>query len=141
MCLDNYVNIKDQHLISFSFNVSGDMRGGYYHMIVKGMDESNALIRIEDSEAFNTEPIIQEYTVDINIITELENVIRKYKMNHWNNKKFTDMFVSDGASYGYCFKFDKDFINFSSQIYPQNYRLQLKELDAIIKSYIDKQGE
>lgn len=134
---DNYVNIRGQHLVEYRYGSSGDMRGGHYSEIVKRKDDSHAIITIEKAEAYNVEPERNEYLVDISIMDELENVIRKYKMNHWNRKKFTDMFISDGASSSYSFNFDKSYVSFSSQFYPMEYGQKLQEFDEIINKYVE----
>lgn len=136
MLFGNYVNIGKQHLDKYCCSIGGGMSGGYCRKAVKRLDGAHALITIEKAEWHNQEPETEEYPVDISIMDELEAVIRKYRMNFWHRKKFTNMFVNDGESKGYTFEFDKKTVRFSSQIYPQRYRNKLREFDDIIGKYI-----
>lgn len=131
----NYVNIRDQHLNTYSYNCGGGMTGGYDRKTVKRC-EGYALITLESAEWHSQEPIVAKYKTDVKVLDELEAVVRKHRMNFWNRKKFTDMFVSDGENYSYNFSFDKADISFSSQIYPLQYREKLNELKSIIEKYI-----
>lgn len=55
-------------------------------------------------------------------------------MQNWNNKKFSVMFVVDGASYSYSFKFeDNTSVSFSSQVYPVSYSEKLSEINKMIE--------
>lgn len=132
----SYVSIKGQKLNVYEFHSGGGMTGGYYSENVKKYDDTHALISIEKAEWHNQDPEISEYLVDMEILDELESVIRKNRMNFWNNKKFTNMFVADGESEGYYFSFDENSINFSSQIYPPKYNKKLKQLDEILDKYL-----
>lgn len=133
---NNYVNIRGSQLNTFVCGSGGGMTGGYYRETVKG-HEGRALISIESAEWHSQEPTVTEYLTDIAVLAELEAVIRKYKMNFWNRKKFTHEFIADGESQSYRFIFDNAEISFSSQIYPLRYRKKLQELDGIVKKYIE----
>lgn len=132
------VNIKNQHLTEFRYNVGGGMTGGYYTMVVKPCDALHALIKIEKAEFHNEEPVKTEYIVNLSIMEELEEIIRHHEMNHWHEKKFTDMFVSDGETISYYLTFEKSSIRISSQIFPAKYSDKLKEFREVINSYIEK---
>lgn len=136
---NSFVNISGQHLNGYVYSTGGGMTGGYHRNTVKRYDDS-ALISIESAEWHSQDPTIEEYLVDDTVLDELEAVVRQHKMNHWNHKKFTNMFVSDGESESYSFDFDENSISFSSQIYPENYRNKLTELDRIVDKFI-KNGE
>lgn len=60
------------------------------------------------------------------MLDDIEQIVRKYKMNFWNKRKFTNMFISDGESTSYTFSFDKTRIYFSSQFYPAMYGMKLQ---------------
>ncbi|MCQ2522535.1 MAG: hypothetical protein MJ105_09185 [Lachnospiraceae bacterium] len=130
----HYVRIKDQKLNEAEFYSGGGMAGGYYRRTVKRQGDC-AVIYTEKAEMHNEEPVQSEVIVDATILDEIEKVIIKHRMNSWNNKKFTDMFVADGESRGYSFSFEKSTIRFSSQIYPEEYREKLREIEEIIKKY------
>lgn len=132
---DNYVSIRGQHLNKYSYTSGGGMTGGYYTKTVK-RDGDRARIHIESAEWHSQDPTVTEYLTDVVVLDELEAIVRKYKMNYWKGKKFTNMFVCDGESYSYHFDFDKAYISFSSQIYPAKYREKLAELDSVIEKYI-----
>lgn len=131
----NYVRIRGQHLNEYRYSSGGGMTGGYYTKTVK-RNKDYALIRIASAEWHSQEPTVTEYKVDVAILDELEAIIRKHRMNFWNKKKFTNMFVADGESYSYSFGFDNADISFSSQIYPARYSEKLKELDSVIEKNI-----
>lgn len=137
--LKNYVGIGGQQLNKYSYSSGGGMTGGYHTETVKRSGEK-AIISIEDAEFYAQDPTVTEYITDAAVMDELEAAVRKYNMNFWNRKKFTNIFVADGETDSYSFDFDKSEISFSSQIYPLRYSKKLSELDAIIKKYI-KSGE
>ena len=132
----NTVNIRGQHLNEYSCSIGGGMTGGYRMETVKKYNDQ-ALIRIESAEWHSQDPEVTEYLTDAAVLDELEEIARKHKMNTWNKKKFTDMFIADGESESYRFSFDDEDIYFSSQIYPKEYREKLAELDAVVKKYIE----
>ncbi|MDO4189915.1 MAG: hypothetical protein Q4D29_13100 [Lachnospiraceae bacterium] len=134
--LANYVNIRGQHLNTYCYSSGGGMNGGYHSETVKRYSD-HALISIESAEWHFQDPTVSEYLVDLAVMDELESVVRKYRMNFWNGKKFTNDFVYDGESEGYHFNFDQEDIFFSSQIYPLRYRKKLNELDRVIDKYIE----
>lgn len=133
--INNFVNISGQHLNGYRYVSGGGMTGAYRIKRVR-RNEDSALISIESAEWHSQDPTIEEYLVDATVLDELEAVVRKHKMNHWNNKKFTNMFVHDAESESYSFDFDKSGISFSSQIYPVKYRNMLAELDRVVDNYI-----
>lgn len=137
MIFGNYVNIKGQKLNKYNYSVSGGMSGGYYNKTVKRYDDSRAKVTIRQAEGYNQDPEVQEYLTDISIMNDLEEIIRNNKMNFWNGKKFTDMFIDDGESLSYHFEFDKSAINFSSQFYPEEYGDKLRDFDTVIERYIN----
>lgn len=133
----NHVNIKGQHLKKYSCSSGGGMTGGYNSETIRRYDDGHALIYTEKAEWHNDDPEVNEYLVDVSIMDELEEVIRKGHMNFWNHKKFTNMFIADGESEGYSFSFDDAYVSFSSQYYPKKYRDRLRKLDGIIKKYLN----
>ncbi len=132
----NYVSIRGQNLNKYCYSLSGGMSGGYYSKTIRRYDNAHAIISIEKADWHSQDPEINEYLVDVSIMDELEGIIRKYRMNFWNGKKFTNMFIADGESKGYSFSFDKDYIDFSSQYYPARYSDKLYEFDEIIEKYL-----
>ncbi|MBQ0042970.1 MAG: hypothetical protein KBS85_06635 [Lachnospiraceae bacterium] len=135
----HYVGIQGKQLSEFSYYIGGDMLGSFYEESVKKVDDSQAIITISKAESHNQELQKKEYRVDISVLTELESIIRKNHMNFWNRKKFTNMFIADGASKGYRFVFENKTIGFSSQIYPQRYLRKLQKLNSIINEYIKEE--
>lgn len=135
MFTEHYINIKGQKLNSYSRSVGGGMTGGYYRESVK-RNGAQAVISTVEASFHNEEPVKCEYVVDATILDEIEDLVRKYRINFWNRKKFTNMFISDGESESFSFEFDKNGINFSSQIYPEKYGAKLKEIKEIVKKYI-----
>ena len=134
----HYVSIRGQRLESYRYSSGGGMTGGYHHETVKRYDEAHALISIEKAEWHNQDPEIEEYLADVSVMDELEGIIRRYRMNFWNGKKFTNEFIADGESEGYSFSFDSDGISFSSQLYPARYDIKLRKLHEIIDNYLEK---
>ena len=134
--IGNYVSIRGQHLNKYSYSSGGGMTGGYHSETVKRYD-GQALIKIESAQWYAQDPAVSEYLTDAAVLDELESVVRKHKMNFWNDKKFTNMFVYDGESQSYSFYFDDEDISFSSQIYPMRYRKKLAELDRVVDKYIE----
>lgn len=135
----NYVSIRGKHLDAYSYSSGGGMTGGYYRKSVTGY-ENRALISIESAEWYDKDPDVAEYYTDVAVLDELEQVVRKHRMNFWNRKKFTNIFVHDGESMSYHFNFNDANISFSSQIYPIRYEKKLAMLDNVVEKYI-KLGE
>ncbi len=131
----NYVSIHGKHLNKYSYSSGGGMTGGYHRETVK-RQEDYAIITIESAEWYSQDPTVTEYLADVAVLDELETVVRENKMNFWNRKKFTNMFVHDGESTSYDFDFDEANISFSSQIYPIEYGNKLSKLDDVVKKYI-----
>ena len=135
----NHVVIRDKHLNAYQYSSGGGMTGGYRNISVKRW-EGQALISFESADWFSEDPTVSEYLADIAVLDEIEAIVRKYKMNHWNRKKFTDLFVHDGESHSYQFIFDDAYINFSSQIYPEKYGSKLAEIGSVIEKFV-RDGE
>lgn len=131
----NYVSIRGQHLNSYSYSEGGGMVGAYHSESVKRSGD-RALITIESARWHSQDPTVEEYLTDAAVLDELEAVVRKYHMNFWHRKEFTNVFVADGDSKGYHFDFDEETVWFSSQIYPARYRNKLAELDRVLDQYI-----
>ncbi len=72
----HYVNIRGQHLNSYSSTSGGGMTGAYYSETVKRQDD-HALIRIESAEWHSQDPTVTEYLADAAVLDELETVVRK----------------------------------------------------------------
>lgn len=138
MKIGHYVGIHGQRLNSYVHSTGGGMRGGFYRLTVRRQGDK-ALISFEKAESFNQKPEIEEYFIDAAVLDELGAAVKKYRMNFWNRKKFTHMFVSDGESKSYSFEFDKESVSFSSQIYPGRYRKKLKSLESIISKYASRE--
>lgn len=133
---ENFVNIHGQRLNTYVNSSGGGMTGGYYRETVKRY-EDYALICVESAKWHSQDPTVKEYLTDVTVLDELETIVRKYKMNFWNRKKFTNVFVHDGESTSYNFSFDDADVSFSSQIYPTQYRKKLSEFDSVVKKYIE----
>lgn len=134
--IENYVSIHGQQLYKYSYSSGGGMNGGYHRETVKRYGDQ-ALISIQSADWYLQDPVVTEYKTDAAVLDELEAVVRKYKMNFWHRKKFTNEFVFDGESESYHFNFDDASIWFSSQIYPLRYAKKLAELDHVIEKYIE----
>ena len=127
-------SIRNQHLNKYQYSSGGGMDGGFHVESVTRYDSGHAIVMIKQAQWYYQDPVVEEYLVDDAILDEIETVVRKYRMNRWDNKKFTNMFVCDGASYSYSFSFDESYIHFSSQIYPVKYSKKLRQIDEIIKN-------
>lgn len=131
----------DGRLSQFYYSSGGGMNGAHHCTTVSVYDDTRAIITIESQEWHNEKMKVEELLVDIKILDELEAVFNKYGMKEWHQKTFTDMFEDDGESFSYFFEFDNfDFVSFSSQIYPEEYRTKLEELENIVKKY-EETGE
>lgn len=131
-----FFGIEKEELKSYQYRCGGDMLGSSYSKSVQEYDDDSALITIQSSEWYGDDGAVKEYLVDREILNELKAVFVKYHMKNWDNKKFTKMFVADGASHSYSFDFETDSVSFSSQIYPEKYSVKLKILDEIVDKYL-----
>lgn len=128
--------IEKEKLTGYQYSSGGDMSGRSYSESVCEYDENSALVTIMQRNWHGDDGTVKEYRVDKEILDELKAVFVKYHMKNWRNKKFTNMFVADGASYSYSFDFETDSVSFSSQIYPEKYSVKLKNLDEVVDKYL-----
>lgn len=136
MVSKHHVSIRGQHLNQYQYSSGGGMDGGYNSETVKRYDDIHARIAVESAEWHSQDPEVKEYLVDVSVLDELEGVVRKYRMNFWNRKEFSKVFICDGESIGYNFRFDENDFGFSSQVYPAKYRNKLRKFDEIIEKYL-----
>lgn len=130
---DKKIDVKNAKLTAYHYNSGGGMSGGGNSVSVKAFDDTHALVSYSSQSWHGVNPTVNEYLADIKILEDIEAVFRKNGMEEWNDKKFTDMFVCDGPSYGYQFDFNNyATVRFSSQIYPEPYSGKLKELEEAI---------
>lgn len=99
--------IEEEKLESYTYSSGGDMLGSSYSKSVREYNEDSALVTIMQCEWHGDDGTVKEYLVDREILDELKAVFVKYRMKNWDNKRFTDMFVADGASRSYRFDFEK----------------------------------
>ena len=126
---------KDAKLVSFCYSTGGGMRGEGSSVEVTVIGDK-VYITEAASEYWYQDATVTEYVADPGICDEIAEVFRKYNMSLWNNKKFTNIFVNDGANHTYSFDFsDNTRVNFTSQVYPEKYRTKLAEIHDIIKKY------
>ncbi len=132
---ENHVSVKGQKLNRYVKSSGGDMTGGYESVTIKRMDDQYALYTVEKAEWHFQDPEVREYYIDVKVLDDIRNVVVDNKINNWNRKKFTNMFISDGASYSYNFSFDESTVSFSSQYYPDKYSKKLELIDAAVEPY------
>ena len=131
-------NVENKELISYVYSSGGDMTGGGNSTEISIID-GDVILTYSDKEWWYDDYDITEYKLDKAVLADIESVFRKYKMQNWNDKKFTDMFVADGPSYSYSFKFeDSTRVSFSSQVYPVSYSAKLAEIDKVIEQYKER---
>lgn len=130
--------LKDEKLVFFRNSSGGDMNGGGHSTLISIVDGAVILTDSGKSWWYEDEEIT-EYRLDPAVLSDIERIFRKYNMQTWNQKKFTDMFVADGASVSYAFGFENNIqISFSSQIYPTAYAKKLSEITQVVKTYREK---
>lgn len=127
-------SLRNQHLQSYCYSSGGDMLGRHHSTKVSRKD-GVLLVSISDAGAHWMDNTTKEYLVEDRLLSELEAVFRKHKMQRWHEKRLSDVFVADGATYSYSFNFDEDRIRFSSQFFPRDYGARLKELHQLVEDY------
>lgn len=132
-----FAGIEKEKLTGYKYSRSGDMQGSSYSESVQEYSEDSALFTIMQREWHRDDGTVKEYFVDKEILNELKAVFVKYHMEKWDNKKFTDRFIADGASDSYRFEFETNHVSFSSQYYPEKYSSKLKELDEILNKHLE----
>lgn len=143
----HYVSISGRRLDCYSHGFGGGMSGGYCRQTVRRCASDSvegagrAEIVIEKAEWHNQDPEIRRYLTDAAVMDELEKIIRRYRMNFWNRKKFTDMFICDGENEDYCFDFERATVSFSSQFYPPVYRDKLRKLNDVVEEYMRRSDD
>ncbi len=126
--------MKKAALDGYSYTRSGNMVGAYYCEEIRRGGEY-AVLSITSAARHNEERKVSEYRIGAEVLPEIEAVFRKNHMKRWAHRKFTRIFVADGASKSYRFTFGEKVVSFSSQIYPERYRKPLEEIDEIIRIY------
>lgn len=126
---------KYRDLQYFSVSTAGDMSGGHNVLEIR-LEGDHAVIRTDTAESHNSVPEVREYQADASILKEIGDVFRKYRMDRWHHRKFTNEFISDGANTDYSFRFEKESVNFSSQYYPEPYGSKLAKIREIIDKYL-----
>lgn len=132
-----FAGIEKEKLTGYKYSRSGDMQGSSYSESVQEYSEDSALFTIMQRKWHSDDGTVKEYLVDKEILNELKAVFVKYHMEKWDNKKFTDRFIADGASDSYRFEFETNHVSFSSQYYPEKYSSKLKELDEILNKHLE----
>lgn len=152
-------NVKNKKLVSYVYSSGGGMNGGG-HSTEIGIIDGEVILTYSDTEWWYDDAHVTEYKLDKSVLSDIERVFRKYKMQHWNHKKFSDMFVADGPSYSYFFQFQdiqenqdiqkinvnktnktikgSTWVSFSSQVYPVSYSRKLAEIDKVIEQYKER---
>ena len=131
-------NVKNKRLISYVHSSGGCMSGGGNSTEISIVD-GEVILTYSNKEWWYDDKDITEYKLDKAVLTDIESVFRQYKMQNWNGKKFTNMFVADGPSYSYSFRFeDRTRISFSSQVYPAFYSKKLNEITKVIEQYKER---
>ncbi len=128
--------VKKEKLISFRRETGGDMQGSSSRICVRRYDDTRALITVSQAEWHYEDPQVTEYFTDVFIMDEIREVFLRYRMQNWDGKKFTNMFVADGASTAYDFDFETTDVSFSSQIYPEQYAEKLEEINSLVRRRI-----
>ena len=131
-------DVKNKELISYVYSCGGGMNGGGNSTEISIIGD-DVILTYSEKEWWYDDNDITEYKLDKAVLADIESVFRKYKMQNWNDKKFTDMFVADGPSYSYSFRFeDNTGVFFSSQVYPASYSKKLAEIDKVIEQYKER---
>lgn len=132
-----FAGIEKEKLEGYKYSRSGGIQGGSYSKSVQEYSKDSALFTIMQRKWHRDDGTVKEYLVDKEILNELKAVFVKYHMEKWDNKKFTDRFIADGASNSYRFEFETNHVSFSSQYYPEKYSSKLKELDEILNKHLE----
>ena len=128
--------VLKQKLIVYEESSGGDMRGSSHYFTVRKYDNERALVTRSDAECHNMDPTVREYFADVKVLEDIKHLVKKYHMYAWEGKKFTNLFIADGASYSYCFRFAKKSVRFSSQHYSAGYSKKLKAITNVIDGYM-----
>ena len=131
-------DVENKELVSFVYTSGGGMTGGGSYRSVNIID-GEIILTCSDKEWWYEDNHVTEYRLDKAVLTDIESVFRKYKMQNWNDRKFSDVFVADGPSYSYLFEFeDNTNVMFSSQSFPASYSEKLDEISQVIEQYREK---
>lgn len=129
---------QNKELISYVYSSGGGMSGGGNSTEINIINDE-VILTYSDKKWWYDDYDVSEYKLDKAVLDDIKDVFTKYKMQKWNDRKFTDMFVADGPSYSYSFKFaDGSGVSFSSQIYPKSYGDKLAEIYKVIEQYRER---
>ena len=131
-------DVKNTELISYRYSSYGGMCGGGSYREINIVDD-RVILTDSHTTWWYEDACIKEYELEPAVLTDIESIFRKYKMQEWNNKKFTNEFVADGESNSYVFKFeDGTSVSFSSQTYPKAYGKKLSAIHDVITEHLEK---
>lgn len=123
-------------LTRFTYGTAGDMRGSTYSEDITPYDDTRALLTVRSKEYYAADEIVERYLLDAAVLPELERVFRSRGMRLWQHRRIGRMFIADGASKSYSFRFGNGKVfSFSAQYYPGLYGLGVRALRSTVRKY------
>ena len=126
------VEVSDIKTIHFYYSTGNMMNAWVSYDITKDANgKRTAIIKLDGQ---NEEDALR-IEVDEEVLTSLEEVLKKYEVGKWNNFNKSDPNVLDGNSFSLSVHFeDNTLIDASGyMMYPTNYREVKLELDSIFE--------
>ncbi|HJJ28415.1 MAG TPA: hypothetical protein O0X70_03380 [Methanocorpusculum sp.] len=118
----------------WTYTLSGDMLGGYYSLELRVADGA-VKISEEAQETHNSERKQRTASGDAELVSQIEEIIKKNKMYTWKNLKKSDVFALDAAAASYSFTYSGERISFSEyDILPEGGDAAVGEINRLIKS-------
>lgn len=131
-------DVKNKNLVSYRYSSGGGMTGGSSSEEINIID-GKVVLTYSDAEWWYEDATVKEYIIDAAVLQDIEKLFRKYRLKNKNGKRFNGVFVADGPSYCYLFKFgDGTEVSFSAQVYPVSFNSKLNEIRNVILKYREK---
>ncbi len=134
---EDWMEVRHNDLTSYSYSSGGGMLGGHSSRELRLQEYGTVLMPESRAETHSDLDEVHEYLLDKDVLQDIEAIFRKYHMERWNRKEFTKVFIADGESDSYHFRFGTAQIWFSSQVYPAKYANKLSKIDDAIRPYLD----
>lgn len=125
-------------MISAEFSSAGGMDGGSTSIEITKENDTTAKVHYNTQKYYNAPEIDKTYTVDIQILKDIETVFKENKMDNWNNLPLSEEQALDAPIDHFYFKFEGgESVSFSdNEDYPDNNYDAVRSIYKLMKSVI-----
>jgi len=123
---------SEQKIIKFEINKGGAIDGKSECTVLYAVDAEHAFLRTTTIDGNGCDEKVTERPADIQSLVAVKDIFLKYEMYRWGSRTFSFKFSADRPTICYCFTFERETVQFSSQFFPKQYAAKLAELEDVI---------